>query len=86
MVAPESDDEISDEDFTIINPSSPSAGPPQSFEQRNRTRRSERSRSRERVHSRAFWHASQQQQPMVPPPGNMKNQATQSNDEISNRG
>ena len=42
MVSQESDDEISDEDFTIFNPSSTSAGLPPSIEQRNRSRRSEK--------------------------------------------
>ena len=37
MVTPESDDEISDEDFTIVDSSSPSAGPPPSAEQGNRS-------------------------------------------------
>ena len=76
VVTPESDDENLDEDFTIVNPSSPSAGPPQSAEQRNRSRRAERSNSRERVHPRSSSHASQQQ-PVVPPSGIQQNQATQ---------
>ena len=66
---PESLDEISDEDFTSTNPSSPSAGLPPSAEQRSRSRRFERSRSCERLHPRSSSHASQQQQPIVPPPG-----------------
>ena len=45
---PESDD-VSDEDFSDMNPSSPSAGPPPTAEQRGRSRRDERSRSRERT-------------------------------------
>ena len=78
VVTPESDDEISDEDFTIVDSSSPSA------EQRNHSRRSERSRSRERVYPRSSSHDSQQQQPVVPhPPGKQQNQATQSEDENS---
>ena len=48
MFNPEPDD-VSDEDFTATNPSSPSAGPPPLAEQRGRCRRKERSRSRERV-------------------------------------
>ena len=48
MVAPESDD-VSDEDFTAINPSLPSVGPPLAAEQEARSRRNERSRSRERM-------------------------------------
>ena len=52
MVTPESDDEISDEDFAIVDFSSPSAGPLSSAAQRNRSGRSERSRSRERVYPR----------------------------------
>ena len=76
MVTPESDDEISDEDFTIADSSSPSA------EQRNRSRRSERSRSRERVYPRSSSRGSQQQQPVVPPPqGIQQNQPAQSDDE-----
>ena len=47
-VTPEPDDDVSDEDFTAVNPPSPSARPP-SAEQRGRSRRDEISRSRERV-------------------------------------
>ena len=47
MVTPESDDEISDEDFTIDDSSQPSA------EQGNRSRRYEISRSSERVYPRS---------------------------------
>ena len=84
VVTSESDDEISDKDFTIINPSSPSAGPPPSSEQRNRSRRSERSRSRVRVYPRSSSQVSRQQQPAVPPPpGIQQNQAIQSEDEHS---
>ena len=83
MVTPESDDEISDGDFTTVNPSSPSAGLPPSAEQRNRSRRFERSRSRERLHPRSSSHASQQQQPVVPPPVIQQNQAIQSEGENS---
>ena len=50
MVTPGSDDEISDKDFAIIDPSSPSSGPPHSAEQRNRFRRFERSRPTEYIH------------------------------------
>ena len=49
MVLLEPDDDRSDEDFTMINSSSSSAGQPSSAEQSGRTRRDERSRSRERV-------------------------------------
>ena len=80
MVTPESDDEISGQDFTIVDSSSPSAKPLSSAEQRNRSRRSERSRSRERVYPRSSSHASQQQ-PVVPLP--LETQATQSEDENS---
>ena len=48
MVTPEYDD-VSDEDFSVLSPSSPSAGPPPSAEERGRSRRDERSRSRERT-------------------------------------
>ena len=48
VVTPEPDD-VSDEEFSDMNPSSPSAGPHPSAEQRGRSRRDERSRSRERV-------------------------------------
>ena len=48
MVTPEAD-EVSDEDFSDMNPSSPATGPPPSAEQRGRSRRDERSRSRERT-------------------------------------
>ena len=65
MVTPVPDDDISDEDFTVINSSSPSAGPPPSAEQRARSRRDERSRSRERVPPHLSSHASQQPQPVV---------------------
>ena len=48
MVTPEAD-EVSDEDFSDVNPSSPATGPPPSAEQRSRSRRDERSRSREQT-------------------------------------
>ena len=83
MVTPESDDEISDEDFPILNPSSPSAGPPPSAEPRGRSRGDARSRSRERVPPHSSSHASQQPQPVVPSSGVQQNQATQSEDEDS---
>ena len=85
MVTPEPDDNISDDEFTVINPSSPSAGPPPSAEQRGRSRRDERSRSRERVPPHSSSHASQQPQPVVPPSGVQQTQtlATQGEDEDS---
>ena len=85
MVTPESDNEISDEDFTIIHPSSPSAGLPPSAEQRVRSRRQQRSRSRERVLPHTPPHASQQGQPVAPPPGVQQNypQTIQGTDEES---
>ena len=61
MVTPESDDEISDEDFTIVGSSTPLAEPLSSADKRNRSRIAERSRSRERVYPRSSSHASQQQ-------------------------
>ena len=48
LVTPEAD-EVSDQDFSDMNPSSPATGPPPSAEQRRRSRRDERSRSRERT-------------------------------------
>ena len=68
-----------------MNPSSPSAGPPLSAEQRVRSRRDERSRSRERVPPHSSSHASQQPQPVVPPPGVQQTQtlATQGADKDS---
>ena len=84
MVTPESDDEMPSECFTIINPASPSAGLSPSIEQRNCSRRSERSRSRKIIHPRSSSHASQQQQPVVPPPPRVQqNHAIQSEDENS---
>ena len=85
MVTPEPDDNISDDEFTVINPSSPSSGPPLSAEQRGRSRRDERSRSRERVPPHSSSHASQQPQPVVPPSGVQQTQtlATQGEDEDS---
>ena len=78
MVTPEPDEDISDEDFTIVDPSSPSA------EQRGRSRRSEKSWSRERIHPRSSSHTSQQQPPVVPPPPVVQqSQAIQSEDEHS---
>ena len=53
VVTPASDDAISDEDFTIVDSSSPSAGPQSSAEHGIRSRRAERSRSRERVYPRS---------------------------------
>ena len=83
-VTPECDD-VSDEDFTGVNLSSPSAGPPTSAEQRGRSRREERSRSRERVPPHSSSHASLQPQPVVPPSGAQQTQtlATQGSDEDS---
>ena len=84
VVTPESD-AVSDEDFTVMNPSSPPAGPPPSAEQRGRSRRDERSRSRKRVPPRSSSHASQQPQPAVPPSGAQQVQSlwTQGADEDS---
>ena len=82
MVTPESDDEISDEDFTVVDSSSP-AGPSLSIESGNRLRRANRFRSRERGHPRSSSHASQQQQPLIPPPEIQQNQANQTEDEDS---
>ena len=84
MVTPVPDD-VSDEDFTAMNPSSPSVGPPPSADQRLRSRRDERSRSRERVPLHSSSHASQQPQPVVPPSGVQQTQtpATQGADEDS---
>ena len=84
MVTPEPDD-VSDEDFTAVNPSSPSAGPPPSAEQRSRSRSNERSRFRERVPPHSSSHASQQPQPVVPLSGVPQTQtlATQGADEDS---
>ena len=48
MVTPEAD-EVSDEDFSVMNPWSPATGPPRSAEQRGRSRRDERSRSPEQT-------------------------------------
>ena len=48
VVTPETDD-VSDEDLSDMIPSSPATGPPPSAEQRRRSRRDERSRSRERT-------------------------------------
>ena len=48
MITPEAD-EVSDEEFSAVNPSSPATGPPPSAEQRCRSRRDERSESRERT-------------------------------------
>ena len=85
MVTPELDDDVPDEDFTAMNPSSPSAGPAPSAEQRGRSRRDERSRSREQVPPHSFSHARQQPQPVVPPFGGQQTQtlATQGADEDS---
>ena len=82
MVTPEPE---SDEDFTAMNPSSPSAGSPPSAEQRGRSRREGRSRSRERVPPHSPSNASQQPQPGVPPSGAHQTQtlATQGSDEDS---
>ena len=85
MVTPERDDDISDEDFTAMNPSSPSAGRPPSAEQRVRSRRDDRSRSRERIPPHSSSHASQQPQPVARPSGVQQTQtlATQGADEDS---
>ena len=82
MVTPEPDD-VSDGDFTHMNPSSPSAGPPPSAEQRGRSRRDERSRSRERVPPHSSSH--DRKQPVVSPSRVQQTQtlATQGSDEDS---
>ena len=49
MVTPEAD-EVSDEDFSDMNPSSPATGPPPSAEQRGRSRRDERDLDRVSEH------------------------------------
>ena len=85
MVTPEPDDDMSDEDFKAITPSSPSVEPPPSAEQRGRSRRDEGSRSRERKPPHSSSHASQQPQPVVPHSGVQQTQtvATQGADEDS---
>ena len=84
MVTPEPDDEKSDEDFTVINPSSPSAYHHHQLN-RGRSRRDERSRSRERAPPHSSSNASQQPQPVVPPSEVQQTQtlATQGADEDS---
>ena len=76
MVTPEHDD-VSDEDSTSMNPSSPSAGPPPSAEQRGRSRREHQ--------PHAPSHASQQPQPAALPSGTQQIHplATQGTDEDS---
>ena len=71
------------EDSAVVNPSLPSAGPPPSAEQRGRSIREQRSRERAPPHVPS--HASQQPQPVVPPPGAQQIQllATQGTDEDS---
>ena len=66
LVPPEPDN-VSDENFTALKPSSTSAGPPPSAEQGGRSRRVKRSRSQERVPQNSSSHAGQQPQPVVPP-------------------
>ena len=62
--------------FTIVDSSPPSAE-----KRENRSRRSERSRSRDRVYPRSSLLAGRLQQSVVPPPpGIQQNQATQSED------
>ena len=68
-VTPEPDDGESEEDFTAMNPSSPSAGPRPSIEQRGRSRRNERSSSHVRLPPRSSSHAGQHRQPVAPPSG-----------------
>ena len=62
-----------------------SAGPSPSAEQRGRSRRDERTRSREQVLPHSSSHASQQPQPVVPPSGTQQIQTleTQGADEDS---
>ena len=57
-----------DEDPAVVNPSSPSAGPSPSSEQRGRSRRQLTFRSRERAPPHVPPHARQQPQPAAPPP------------------
>ena len=78
-------DTVSDEDSAVVNPSPPSAGPPPSAEQRGRSRREQRSRSRERAPPHVPSLASQQPQPVIPPLQTQQIQllATQGTDEDS---
>ena len=57
-----------DEDPAVVNPSLLSAGPSPSVEQRGRSRRQQRSISRERTPPHTPPHAGQQPQPVAPPP------------------
>ena len=66
MFTPEPDD-VSDEDFSAVNPSSLSAGPPPSAEQRGRSRRDERWRSRERVRPHSFSRGADEDSATVDP-------------------
>ena len=66
-----------------MKPPLPSAGPPPSAEQRGRSKRDERSRSREREPPHSSSHASQQQHPIVPSSRVPHTQATQGGDEDS---
>ena len=78
MVTPVSDDDdVSEKDFTAMNP------PPPSADQRSRSRRDGKLKSRERVPPHSSSHASQQPQLVVPPPGVQQTQtlATQGADE-----
>ena len=76
---------VSEEDSAVVNLSPPSAGPPPSAEQRGRSIREQRSRSRERAPPHVPSHASQQPQPVVPPLQTQQIQllATQGTDEDS---
>ena len=78
-------DIVLDEDSAVVNPSSPSVGLPPSAEQRGRSRREQRFRSRMRAPPHVPSRASQQPQPVVPPSGAQQLQplATQGTDEDS---
>ena len=85
MVIPESDD-VSDEDFTAVNPSSPSAGPPPSAEQRGRSRRDERSRSRERMPPHSSSHGADEDPATADPQNRLSGRARSTQEqEVSRR-
>ena len=74
LITPEPDD-VSGKNFSEMNPSSPSAEPPPSAEQRGRSRRDERSRSRERTPPHSSSHDANENSATVDPQNRVRNRS-----------
>ena len=84
LVNPEPDD-VSDKDFSDMNPSSPSAEPPPSAEQRGRSRRDERSRSRERTPPHSSSHDADESSATVDPQNSVSDRSRSPQEQEASR-